>query len=217
MAILNQIRQVGDALYVLSDDGRSWTAVPTTGGLWHLEPIGVGDLPPVEPPVDPPVDPPVTPPEGGGGGGRAWRWPFQYSRYVIQSGTYAALAQYGWRINPVSGKRAHHNGLDFGGGGIGGQAIPCAADGTVKRAGPNGGEGNSVYVTHPGGFETRYFHMVTGSIAVSAGQSVKAGQTLGKVGSTGNSTGAHLHWETLTNGGYNNPRDFMKARGVPES
>lgn len=149
---------------------------------------------------------------GGASDDGTWQWPFQYSVYVLST----PLAQYGMRVNPVTGAYTMHWGLDFGGGGIAGKPIPCAADGRVVEANFNSAMGNHVVVDHPGGFRTRYFHMVSAP-AVSAGQSVTKGQTLGNVGSTGNSTGAHLHWETYTNGEHNNPRDFMKARGVPES
>lgn len=149
---------------------------------------------------------------GGGSDDGTWQWPFKYSEYVLST----PLAQYGMRRNPATGVYTMHWGLDFGGGGIAGKPIPCAAAGKVVEAGFNSAMGNHVVVDHPGGFRTRYFHMVT-TPSVSAGDNVTKGQTLGNVGSTGQSTGEHLHWETYTNGEHNNPRDFMKARGVPES
>jgi len=149
---------------------------------------------------------------GGASDDGTWQWPFKYSEYVLS----IPEAQYGVRVHPITGVKKMHYGLDFGAGGIAGKPIPCASDGKVVEANFNSAMGNHVIVDHPGGFRTRYFHMVT-TPSVSAGQSVTKGQTLGNVGSTGLSNGPHLHWETLTNGEWNNPRDFMKARGVPES
>lgn len=153
---------------------------------------------------------------GSGGSGGAWQWPFKYSQWVILTGPIAPLAQYGMRVNPVTGVRRLHAGLDFGVGGINGKPIPAAAAGTVTEAGYNGAMGNHVIIDHGNGFVTRYFHMIA-TPSVVAGQKVTKGQTLGNVGSTGLSTGPHLHWETIVNGQPQNPRDFMKARGVPES
>lgn len=152
-------------------------------------------------------------PTSGGGDGAAWQWPFQYSRYVIQSDP---LAQFGWRIHPIYHTRKLHMGLDFGAGGIAGLAIPAASAGTVIESGYNGTMGNHVILSHTGNFLTRYFHMVR-TPDVSTGQKVTKGQKLGNVGATGAATGAHLHWETWENGAAVNPRDFMKRRGTPES
>ena len=212
MANIVSISELGNQLTINVDDGRRLLALPTSGGLWMLrEQFTVGDAP-VEPPPEPDPTPEPTPNPGGSAGG--WQWPLQYSRWVIKN---YQPAQYGMRVNPVTGQNRLHAGLDFGSGGVGGQPIPCAADGTVVHAGPKGPEGNSVHVQHAGGFLTKYFHMVNGSMTVSNGQAVKMGQVLGKVGTTGRSTGNHLHWETHANGQPQNPRDFMRARGVPEN
>lgn len=222
MATIDSISELGNQLVLNISDGRRLPAVPTTGGLFLMsEAFTVSDAP-VEPPKPPEPEPEpapapgpapgTTPPPAGGGG---WQWPFQYSRFVIQN---YKPAQYGMRVNPVSGKLRLHAGLDFGAGGIKGRDIPCAADGTVILAGANGGEGNAVHVAHAGGMITKYFHMVTGSMRVKKGDGVKQGQILGNVGTTGNSTGPHLHWETWpSSAGSQNPRDFMKDRGVPEN
>lgn len=213
MANIVSISELGNQMVINVDDGRRLLAVPTVGGLWMLrEQFQVGDAP-VEPPPPPVTTPEPTPNPGGSAGG--WQWPFQYSKYVIQN---FQPAQYGMRVNPVSGVYRLHAGLDFGRGGISGLGIPAAADGTVIHAAAYGGEGNSVHIRHAGGEVTKYFHMVNGSFAVTKNQQVKRGQILGRVGSTGNSTGAHLHWETWpTPAGSQNPRDFMKAKGVPEN
>ena len=73
----------------------------------------------------------------------------------------------------------------------------------------NSGYGNMVLINHGDGYKTRYGHMVSGSITVSVGEYVEAGQTIGKVGSTGNSTGPHLHFEVIYNGETQNPKNYI--------
>ena len=89
-----------------------------------------------------------------------------------------------------------HAGLDFKAGH--GQPIVAVTDGRVLSAGRAGGCGNAVKLRHDGGIDTRYCHM--SRIAVNRGQSVRRGQVIGYVGSTGLSTGAHLHYEMYRNG-----------------
>lgn len=110
-------------------------------------------------------------------------------------------AQPGYYSNPVPGLRVTqglhgHNGIDFSAPGARGTPIQAAADGTViiaRNGGWNGGYGNYVVVTHDNGTQTLYAHMT--NAIVSSGQSVSSGQIIGYVGSTGKSTGAHLHFE----------------------
>jgi hypothetical protein len=154
----------------------------------------------------------IAPKGGGSSGSATWRWPFQYSRWVTSD----PLAQYGMRLDPVTHVYQLHAGLDFGAGGIAGLNIPAACAGTVSQSGYNSAQGNHVLLSHANNFQTAYFHM-RDTPSVFVGQTVKIGQTLGVVGSTGQATGPHLHWETHTNGTPSNPRDFMRARGVPES
>lgn len=149
---------------------------------------------------------------GGNGDSGDWQWPFQYSQFVLSD----PRAQFGMRVNPVTGVYTLHRGLDFGAGGINGRDVKAAHAGTVTVP-PKDARGNNVSIAHGNGWETHYFHMQDNSIVVQTGDTVEAGAKLGKVGSTGNSTGAHLHWETIENGEAVNPRDFMKARGNPES
>ena len=118
----------------------------------------------------------------GGGSGTWMMWP-SYTTYLT--------SRYGMRVNPVSGIYKLHAGCDIGA--KYGSSIYSAAAGTVILAGWNGGYGNCVMVNHGNGYTTLYGHM--SSIAVSNGQSVTQGQVLGYVGSTGNSTGPHLHFE----------------------
>ncbi len=109
------------------------------------------------------------------------------------------------RVNPVTGKLRPHTGTDIGA--QYGATIISAAGGTVKFAGWNGGYGNCAIIDHGSGVSTLYAHM--SSISVSAGQYISAGETVGKVGSTGNSTGPHLHFEVLINGTAVNPMQYF--------
>ena len=88
-----------------------------------------------------------------------------------------------------------------------GSDIIAAAGGTVIMAQYYGGYGNCVIIDHGGGVSTLYAHM--SKIGVSNGQVVSAGQSIGKVGSTGNSTGPHLHFEVRVNGNTQNPRNYV--------
>lgn len=138
---------------------------------------------------------------GGGGttsdSGTWMIWP-SYTSYITSS--------YGYRVNPVSGVYKLHAGCDVGASY--GSAIYAAASGTVILADWNGGYGNCVMINHGNGYTTLYGHM--SSIAVSYGQSVSQGQVIGYVGSTGNSTGPHLHFEVRSSstGGTIDPMGF---------
>ena len=109
------------------------------------------------------------------------------------------------RKNPVSGVYKRHTGTDIGA--AYGAAIVAANSGTVTLAGWNSGYGNCVIIDHGGGRATLYAHM--SSYSVSKGQSVQRGQQIGKVGSTGNSTGPHLHFEVLINGTAVDPMQYF--------
>ena len=98
-----------------------------------------------------------------------------------------------------------HSGIDIGAGY--GAPISAAMGGTVILAGYNGGYGNCVVIDHGGGFSTLYGHM--SSIEASEGESVDAGDLIGEVGSTGNSTGPHLHFETRVGGDAENPMSYL--------
>jgi murein DD-endopeptidase MepM/ murein hydrolase activator NlpD len=103
---------------------------------------------------------------------------------------------YGSRRHPILGYRRMHAGVDFKASY--GQPIYAVSDGTVQYAGRHGGHGNFVRLAHGGGLGTGYAHM--SRIAVRSGQHVSRGQVIGYVGSTGLSTGAHLHYEMYRNG-----------------
>ncbi len=109
------------------------------------------------------------------------------------------------RKNPVSGIYKRHTGTDIGASY--GAAIVAANSGTVTLAGWNSGYGNCVIIDHGGGRATLYAHM--SAYSVSKGQKVTKGQRIGSVGSTGNSTGPHLHFEVLINGSAVDPMQFF--------
>ena len=108
---------------------------------------------------------------------------------------------YGLRRHPVLGYTRMHAGMDFGAGF--GTPIHAVSDAVVSYAGRHGGHGNYVRLEHGGGTGTGYAHM--SRIAVSPGARVRAGQVIGYVGSTGLSTGPHLHYEVYKNGRTVNP------------
>jgi len=110
------------------------------------------------------------------------------------------------RKNPVSGVYKRHTGVDIGA--AYGTAVLAANSGTVTLAGWNSGYGNCIVIDHGGGKATLYAHL--SSIGVSKGQSVTKGNQIGKVGSTGNSTGPHIHFEILINGSAVNPMQYFK-------
>lgn len=121
---------------------------------------------------------------------------------------------FGWRTHPIFNTRKFHTGIDIASGGgpsINGAAIVAVDSGTVFYTGYRGGYGNTVMIDHGGGVVTLYAHMLSGSIAVSNGQSVDKGQRIGSVGSTGYSTGPHLHFEVRVNGSPQNPVNYISG------
>ncbi|MXO55675.1 peptidoglycan DD-metalloendopeptidase family protein [Altererythrobacter gangjinensis] len=108
---------------------------------------------------------------------------------------------FGMRRHPILGYRRMHSGMDFRASS--GTPIVAVADAQVVGSGRMGGCGNAVRLRHGGGMDTRYCHM--SRIAVRSGQSVRRGQVIGYVGSTGLSTGPHLHYEMYRNGRAVNP------------
>ncbi|GGE03732.1 hypothetical protein GCM10011515_24210 [Tsuneonella deserti] len=110
-------------------------------------------------------------------------------------------SSFGMRRHPILGYLRRHAGMDFHA--AYGQPIVAVTDGYVTSAGRAGGCGNAVKLNHAGGIATRYCHM--SRMAVSAGQNVRRGQVIGYVGSTGLSTGPHLHYEMYRNGQAINP------------
>jgi len=113
---------------------------------------------------------------------------------------------FGYRADPFTGGGAFHPGLDFRG--AFGAPIHAAADGTVSFVGQIRGYGNVVEISHGNGLLTRYAHM--SKTMAKVGQRVAAGDVIGKIGSTGRSTGPHLHFEVRKNGSVVNPRPFLE-------
>jgi len=114
---------------------------------------------------------------------------------------------FGVRPDPFLGRPAMHTGLDLRG--TMGDPVRATANGTVTTAGWSGGYGNMVELDHGNGFATRYGHM--SAIDVKVGQQVKIGQIVGRLGSTGRSTGPHLHYETRIDGEAVDPQRFLRA------
>ena len=118
-------------------------------------------------------------------------------------------SQYGWRTHPISGTRRMHTGTDFG--------VPCgdpvyaSADGVVVSSGVAGGYGNRVVLSHGksngASIATTYNHNTRN--VVRAGQTVKEGDTVAMAGTTGSSTGCHLHFEVMVDGSYVDPMDWI--------
>ena len=132
---------------------------------------------------------------------------------IVSTGTYiwplpgySPGSAYGWRKHPIWGDMRFHHGEDIGAP----TGVPIlAADSGIATVIPNNGDGygNYVIINHGGGRTTLYAHM--SAFAISNGQSVTQGQTIGYVGSTGNSTGPHLHFEVRVNGASTDPKSYF--------
>ena len=118
----------------------------------------------------------------------------------------AANSSYGYRRDPFTGRAAMHTGLDFPG--RAGAPIYATAHGKVTFVGRRGGYGNVVEISHGQGLLTRYAHM--SRFEAKVGERVEAGDIIGAIGSTGRSTGPHLHFEVRVNGTAVNPRTFLE-------
>lgn len=127
------------------------------------------------------------------------------SGWVRPAGGYIS-SDYGWR------EEGWHDGVDLAQGCW--NPIIAAHSGTVTRASWYGGYGYAIDIDHGGGLWTRYGHMPEGGFTVSYGQSVSTGQQIGHVGTTGNSTGCHLHFEVHTPYGSTDPVAFLAAQGI---
>lgn len=100
---------------------------------------------------------------------------------------------------------SHHQGIDLAASA--GTPVWATADGTVVVAGKDGRYGKTVLIDHGGGFRTRYAHLK--KIEVKKGKRVERGDTIGRVGKSGNASGAHLHYEVIKNGAPVNPRGYF--------
>jgi len=114
---------------------------------------------------------------------------------------------YGKRTDPFTGRKEMHKGIDFAG--ARGSDITATAAGVVSWAGPRYGYGNLVEINHGNGYSTRYGHCQ--KVLVRVGDKVEPGQKIALMGSTGRSTGPHVHYEVLKNGNQINPNRFVQA------
>ncbi len=137
-----------------------------------------------------------------------------YNRVLIDvpvrkpvSGEIDVNSPFGVRTDPFNGRPAMHTGVDLHG--EYGESVHATAAGTISIAGRDGGYGNMVEINHGNGLSTRYGHL--SAIEVKVGQKVHVGQVIGRIGSTGRSTGPHLHYETRINGQPVNPQKFLRA------
>ncbi len=130
--------------------------------------------------------------------GGVMAWPVPSSQRIT--------SQYGYRIHPVYGTKKFHSGIDISA--RYGVDVLAAADGTVTLSANNGGYGKCLIINHGSGISTLYGHNST--LMVSTGQKVKKGEVIAKAGSTGVSTGPHLHFEVRVNGATTNPTQYLK-------
>lgn len=115
---------------------------------------------------------------------------------------------YGRRIHPISGKKHHHSGVDFAG--RYGSDVIAVASGVVMFSGYKSGYGRIVEINHGSGLETRYAHNQKNLVKV--GQTVKQGDVIALLGSSGRSTGPHVHFEVIRNGRNINPTRYIRAQ-----
>jgi murein DD-endopeptidase MepM/ murein hydrolase activator NlpD len=115
---------------------------------------------------------------------------------------------FGGRSDPLTGEPAYHSGIDISA--EKGQPVYATADGVVQSAGYTGDYGNLIVLKHAFGLSTRYGHL--SAYHVKTGDAVKRGQVIGNIGSTGRSTGSHLHYEILVNGQLMNPLQLLTAQ-----
>lgn len=146
-----------------------------------------------------------TKPAGNGNGGTpintdgiTWVIPCDYTQ---------VSSAFGWRIHPIQGVEKFHNGVDLWAPSIYGKPIYATREGVVSYTGWYGSGGWTVMVDHLDGFKSIYMHMT--NFIVSEGDFVMAGQVIGYVGSTGGSTGPHLHFEIRYNGAAVNPMNYI--------
>jgi murein DD-endopeptidase MepM/ murein hydrolase activator NlpD len=120
-------------------------------------------------------------------------------------------SQFGWRVHPILGYKRLHPGVDYAA--PRGTPILAAGNGVVERAGPSSGYGNFTLIKHTNGYETAYGHQTAFAKGIAPGVTVRQGQIIGYVGSTGLSTGPHLHFEIRVNGQPVDPLRIRLPRG----
>lgn len=143
----------------------------------------------------------MTSPDTEYQGSGKWVWPAPASHYLT--------SYFGWRMHPVYGTWRYHSGIDIAAGA--GTNVLAAAPGTVILSTDYGSYsyGECIIIDHGGGITSLYGHMTRGSRRVSVGDKVSAGQVIGLVGSTGVSTGPHLHFEVRENGQVTEPLNYV--------
>jgi murein DD-endopeptidase MepM/ murein hydrolase activator NlpD len=129
----------------------------------------------------------------------AWGWPVPSSNIIT--------SEFGERVDPFTGERAGHNGMDIAA--PEGTTVVAVQSGTVITAGWVTGFGNCIIIDHGGNLWSLYGHLTNGGILVAQGQQVKRGDVIGKVGTTGRSTGPHLHLGAYLKGQVVNPRNYL--------
>lgn len=137
--------------------------------------------------------------------GDGWQLP-------LGTGLYRKTSPFGWRTHPIFGDRRLHAGQDYGA--PSGTPVYAVADGVVNTASYQGGAGNTVRIVHSGGVQTGYLHLNSFAPGIRPGIQVKRGDLIARVGSSGNSTGPHLHFEVNNGRGVTDPIAFLRARGV---
>lgn len=133
------------------------------------------------------------------------RAPAETGRLAYPLANAVVTSHFGYRTHPIFGTRRLHAGTDFRG--ATGTPVLAAGGGSVVFAGPRGGYGNTVVIDHGGSLATLYAHQ--SRLAVVTGERVQRGQSIGSVGSTGFSTGPHLHFEVRVNGTPVDPLDYL--------
>ena len=146
--------------------------------------------------------------QNGGGGGSSGGYANATGSFIFPVASYVYISsRFGERVHPITGELKNHNGMDIASNM--GTAVYAADGGKVVLAEWYGGYGNCIMIDHGNGYKTLYGHL--SSIAVSDGQSVSQGAVIGAVGSTGNSTGPHLHFEVYANDSRIDPEQFYSG------
>ena len=167
------------------------TPVPTPEPTPEPTPAPTPDPTPAPTPAPTPYNPTTG----------VFTWPVPSSKRIT--------SRFGNRIDPFTGEVRYHSGIDIDGYNKDGYPIVAADGGTVVTATPNSGYGNYIIIDHGNGYMTVYAHM--SGFAVSYGQQVEKGQTIGYLGRTGRATGTHCHFEVILNGSRIDPEQFFSG------
>ncbi|NUU74692.1 peptidoglycan DD-metalloendopeptidase family protein [Paenibacillus xylanilyticus] len=127
--------------------------------------------------------------------------------HPVDKDKYRVSSLFGYRIHPITNVKTMHSGIDLAA--PAGTPVKAPLDGVVTFVGTKSGYGNTIIIDHGGGFQTLYGHLLDSSTLVKNGQQVTAGEQIAGVGSTGKSTGNHLHFEIIENGMKIDPKTYM--------